>query len=134
MRFSTLVAGFDMFEVKIRADFSAAHNLREVGGKCESLHGHNFVVEVAVQSESLDEGGMVIDFRLLKSKTREVLDSLDHKYLNELSFFQNINPSSENLAVYIFGELAKRIDQGARRVSWVSVWESESSRVIYRSP
>jgi 6-pyruvoyltetrahydropterin/6-carboxytetrahydropterin synthase len=134
MRFFTLLAGLDMFEVKIRADFSAAHNLREVGGKCESLHGHNFVVEVAVQSESLDEGGMVIDFRLLKSKTREVLDSLDHKYLNELSFFQNINPSSENLAVYIFGELAKRIDQGARRVSWVSVWESESSRVIYRSP
>ena len=134
MRFSTLVAGFDMFEVKIRADFSAAHNLREVGGKCESLHGHNFVVEVAVQSESLDEGGMVIDFRLLKSKTREVLDSLDHKYLNELSFFQNINPSSENLAVYIFGELAKRIDQGARRVNWVSVWESETSRAIYYRP
>jgi len=134
MRFFSLDAGLDMFEVKIRADFSAAHNLREVGGKCESLHGHNFVVEVAVQSESLDEGGMVIDFRLLKSKTREVLDSLDHKYLNELSFFQNINPSSENLAVYIFGELAKRIDQGARRVSWVSVWESETSRAIYRRP
>ena len=134
MRFFTLDAGLDMFEVKIRADFSAAHNLREVGGKCESLHGHNFVVEVAVQSESLDEGGMVIDFRLLKSKTREVLESLDHKYLNELSFFQNINPSSENLAVYIFGELAKRIDQGARRVSWVSVWESETSRAIYRRP
>jgi 6-pyruvoyltetrahydropterin/6-carboxytetrahydropterin synthase len=128
----TLVAGFNMYEIKIKADFSAAHNLREVGGKCESLHGHNFTVEVAVQSESLDEGGRVIDFRLLKSKTREVLNPLDHKYLNELPFFQNTNPSSENLAAYIYGELAKQIDQGARRVSWVSVWESETSRAIYR--
>jgi 6-pyruvoyltetrahydropterin/6-carboxytetrahydropterin synthase len=75
---------------------------------------------------------MVIDFRLLKSKTREVLDSLDHKYLNELPFFQRTNPSSENLAAHIFGELAKQIDGGARRVSWVSVWESETSRAIYR--
>jgi len=132
MRISTLVAGFNMYEVKIKADFSAAHNLRQVGGKCESLHGHNFAVEVAVQSESLEEGGMVIDFRLLKSKTREVLESLDHKYLNELPFFQNTNPSSENLAAYIFGELAKQIDRGTRRVSWVSVWESETSRALYR--
>jgi 6-pyruvoyltetrahydropterin/6-carboxytetrahydropterin synthase len=121
-----------MYEVKIKADFSAAHNLRQVGGKCESLHGHNFAVEVAVQSESLEECGMVIDFRLLKSKTREVLESLDHKYLNELPFFQNTNPSSENLAAYIFGELAKQIDRGTRRVSWVSVWESETSRALYR--
>jgi len=128
----TLIAGFNMYEIKIKADFSAAHNLRQVGGKCESLHGHNFTVEVAVQSESLDEGGRVIDFRLLKSKTREVLNPLDHKYLNELPFFQNTNPSSENLAAYIFGELAKQIDQGARRVSWVSVWESETSQAIYR--
>lgn len=85
-----------------------------------------------MQSESLDEGGRVIDFRLLKSKTREVLESLDHKYLNELPFFRNINPSSENLAAYIYGELARQIDQGARRLSWVSVWESETSRAIYR--
>jgi len=132
MQFLIPVAGFDMYEVKIKADFSAAHNLREAGGKCESLHGHNFAVEVAVQSESLEEGGMVIDFRVLKSKTREVLDALDHKYLNELPFFQHTNPSSENLAAYIFGELAKQIDRGSRRLSWVSVWESETSRAIYR--
>jgi 6-pyruvoyltetrahydropterin/6-carboxytetrahydropterin synthase len=123
-----------MFEVKIKADFSAAHNLREVGGKCESLHGHNFAVEVAVESESLDEGGMVIDFRLLKAKTKEVLDTLDHRYLNELPFFRNQNPSSENLAAYIFGEVSRRIDQGPRRVRRVSVWESETSRATYRRP
>jgi 6-pyruvoyltetrahydropterin/6-carboxytetrahydropterin synthase len=121
-----------MYEVKIKADFSAAHNLREVGGKCESLHGHNFAVEVAVESESLDEGGMVIDFRFLKAKTKEVLDTLDHRYLNELPFFRNQNPSSENLAAYIFSEVSGRIDQGSRRVRRVSVWESETSRATYR--
>jgi 6-pyruvoyltetrahydropterin/6-carboxytetrahydropterin synthase len=123
-----------MYEVKIKADFSAAHNLREVGGKCESLHGHNFAVEVAVESEALDEGGMVIDFRLLKAKTKEVLDTLDHRYLNELPFFRTQNPSSENLAAYIFSEVSWRIDQGSRRVRRVSVWESETSRATYRRP
>ena len=123
-----------MYEVKIKADFSAAHNLREVGGKCESLHGHNFIVEVAVESESLDEGGMVIDFRLLKGKTKTILETLDHRYLNELPLFAKINPSSENLAAYIFGQISSQIDQGSRRVSWVSVWESETSRATYRRP
>jgi len=123
-----------MYEVKIRADFSAAHNLREVGGKCESLHGHNFIVEVAVESESLEEGGMVIDFRLLKAKTKSILETLDHRYLNELPLFARTNPSSENLAAYIFGELSREVDQGSRSVSRVSVWESESSRATYRRP
>ena len=123
-----------MYEVKIKADFSAAHNLRKGGGKCESLHGHNFIVEVAVESESLDEGEMVIDFRLLKGKTKGILDTLDHRYLNELPFFLETNPTSENLATYIFGELSRQIDQGSRRVSWVSVWESETSQATYRRP
>ncbi|MBM4332595.1 MAG: 6-carboxytetrahydropterin synthase QueD [Deltaproteobacteria bacterium] len=123
-----------MYEIKIKTDFSAAHNLREVGGKCESLHGHNFSVEVAVESETLNELGMVLDFRLLKNKTRDVLQALDHRYLNELSMFKEKNPSSENLAAYIFEELARRIDQGTHRVSRVSVWESDTSQATYRRP
>ena len=123
-----------MYEVKIKTDFSAAHNLREVGGKCESLHGHNFTVEVVVESETLDEGGMVIDFRLLKEKTKAVLAVLDHRYLNDLPFFQKVNPSSENLAAHIFNELSNQLGSGTRRISRVSVWESESSRATYRGP
>jgi len=123
-----------MYEIKIKADFSAAHNLREVGGKCESLHGHNFAVEVAVESEALDELGMVMDFRLLKEKTRAVLETLDHRYLNELPVFQGTNPSSENLAVYIFNKLSLQIDRGPQRLSWVSVWEAETSQATYHRP
>jgi 6-pyruvoyltetrahydropterin/6-carboxytetrahydropterin synthase len=123
-----------MYEIKIKAEFAAAHNLREVGGKCESLHGHNFTVEVAVESESLDEGGMVMDFRLLKAKTQALLETLDHRYLNELPTFKGKNPSSENLAAYIFAELSRQIDQGSQRVSRVSVGESETSQATYRRP
>lgn len=123
-----------MYEVKIRADFSAAHNLRDVGGKCESLHGHNFVVEVVVESDGLDEAGMVVDFRVLKTQTKAILAALDHRYLNELPFFQQTNPTSENLAAYIFHELSRQIDRGSQRVNRVSVWESETSRATYRRP
>ena len=124
----------NMYEIRIKSDFAAAHNLRDVGGKCESLHGHNFTVEVAVESEGLGEQGMVMDFRVLKAKTLGILDNLDHHYLNELPFFKGTNPSSENLAAYIFAELARQVDQGSRRVSWVSVWESPTSQATYRRP
>jgi 6-pyruvoyltetrahydropterin/6-carboxytetrahydropterin synthase len=121
-----------MYEVKIQAEFSAAHNLQEVGGKCESLHGHNFKVEVAVEAETLDEQGLVVDFRFLKEKTRALLETLDHKYLNELPFFAGRNPSSEMIAAYLFEELSRRIDQRARHLSWVAVWESDTSRAFFR--
>ncbi len=123
-----------MYQVTIKTEFSAAHHLREVGGKCESLHGHNFSVEVAVESETLDESGMVVDFRLLKEKTRSVLEALDHRYLNELPAFSRANPSSENISAYLFTELSRQIDHGSVRVSWVSVGESETSRALYRRP
>jgi 6-pyruvoyltetrahydropterin/6-carboxytetrahydropterin synthase len=123
-----------MYEIRIKGDFAAAHHLQDVGGKCESLHGHNFTVEVAVESEGLDEVGMVIDFRVLKAKTQAILDNLDHRYLNELPFFRGTNPSAENLAAYIFAELSRQVDQDSRRVSWVSVWESETSQATYRRP
>ena len=85
-----------------------------------------------MESEGLNELGMVMDFRLLKAKTRAILDHLDHRYLNELPFFRETNPSSENLAAYIFAEIARQVDEGSRRISWVSVWESETSRATYR--
>ena len=121
-----------MYEVSIRTEFSAAHNLREIGGKCESLHGHNFKVEVAVESATLDDQGLVIDFRILKEETRAALEGLDHKYLNELPFCKGGNPSSEVIAAHLFEELSRRFDCGGRRLSWVAVWESDASRALFR--
>lgn len=120
-----------IYVIKIKTNFSAAHNLKEVGGKCESLHGHNFTVEVAVESPTLNELGMVMDFRQLKAKTQAVLKSLDHRYLNELPFLKDRNPSAENLAAYIYTELARQIDTDSLRVIGVSVWESDTSQATY---
>jgi 6-pyruvoyltetrahydropterin/6-carboxytetrahydropterin synthase len=120
-----------MYEVRIKTEFSAAHNLREVGGQCESLHGHNFTVEVAVEAETLNEAGMVIDFRLLKEKTRAVLANLDHRYLNQLAVFEKINPSSENLAAFIFQELARELNGPSFQVRSVAVWESQTSQAVF---
>jgi len=120
-----------MYEVTIRKSFSAAHLLREIGGKCETLHGHNFSVEVSIAGESLNDEGLLIDFRLLKRWTDEVLEGLDHKYLNELECFSGLNPSSENVARYLHERLSERAEQTHLRLSRVTVWESENARVSY---
>jgi 6-pyruvoyltetrahydropterin/6-carboxytetrahydropterin synthase len=116
-----------MYEVTIRKSFSAAHLLREIGGKCEELHGHNFIVEVSAAAELLNEEGLLV----LKRWTDEALDGLDHKYLNELELFKDINPSSERIARFLFeriGEKARLADVSLTRVT---VWESENARVSY---
>ncbi len=120
-----------MYEVTIKRSFSAAHLLKDIGGKCEELHGHNFNVEVSVASESLNSEDLLIDFRVLKRWTDEVLERLDHKYLNEIECFMGINPSSERLARYIFDKINERSRQANVSLSRVTVWESENARVSY---
>jgi 6-pyruvoyltetrahydropterin/6-carboxytetrahydropterin synthase len=120
-----------MYEVTIKKSFSAAHLLKEIGGKCEELHGHNFLVEVSVVSESLNSEGLLIDFRVVKRWTDEVLEQLDHKYLNEIEYFRNINPSSEQLARFLYDRISEKSQQTNVTLSRVTVWESENSRVSY---
>ena len=122
-----------MYEVTIKKSFSAAHVLKEIGGKCEDLHGHNFLVEVSVAGDALNGEDLLIDFRDLKKWTNEILDHLDHKYLNEIEFFKDINPSSERVAKFIYDLLTKRIQtlNVGLTVSRVTVWESDNARVTY---
>ncbi|MBN1545097.1 MAG: 6-carboxytetrahydropterin synthase QueD [Syntrophaceae bacterium] len=123
-----------MYEVTIKRSFSAAHSLKEIGGKCERLHGHNFTVEVSVSTEQLNSEGLAVDFRVLKDWTEEVIKELDHKYLNEISIFQSKNPSSENIAHYIFTQLARKTDATGLLINRVTVWESENAKVTYTGP
>jgi 6-pyruvoyltetrahydropterin/6-carboxytetrahydropterin synthase len=120
-----------MYEVTIKKSFSAAHLLKEIGGKCEELHGHNFLVEVSVVSESLNNEGLLIDFRVVKGWTDEVLEQLDHKYLNEIEYFKSINPSSEQLARFLYDRISEKSRQTNVTLSRVTVWESDNSRVSY---
>lgn len=123
-----------MYELKIVTQFAAAHRLENFYGKCEALHGHNWKVEVYLMGERLDEAGLVRDFGVVKARTREVLQELDHKYLNELPAFQGQNPSSENLARYLFERLRAVLNEDGLWVSRVSVWESDTSCASYFEP
>jgi 6-pyruvoyltetrahydropterin/6-carboxytetrahydropterin synthase len=123
-----------MYELKIITDFSAAHRLENFYGKCESLHGHNWKVEVFLLGDRLDDAGLVKDFGVVKGKAREVLAELDHKYLNDLPVFRQQNPSSENLARYLYERLGMVLDGEGVRVSRVSVWESDTSCATYFEP
>lgn len=115
-----------MYTIKVEADFSSAHNLRGYKGRCEDLHGHNWKVELTVRAKALNKIGLVEDFRFLKDKLNAVLDKLDHKYLNEINYFKKVNPTSENIAKYIFDCL-----RGIKGIKSVTVWESENSCATY---
>lgn len=120
-----------MYELRVVSHFSAAHRLKDFEGNCERLHGHNWKVEVYVTSSSLNKVGLVLDFGIIKQKTQEVLKGLDHQYLNKLPAFTHRNPSSENIAQFIFDKLNKSLDTLNVHVSKVAVWESENACASY---
>ncbi len=120
-----------MYELKVITNFSAAHQLRIFEGACENLHGHNWKIEIYVTSETLNEAGIVIDFRALKERVNTIMEDLDHKFLNDLKAFRNHNPSSENIARYIAEQLSLSLNDPEIKVSRVTAWESETSCATY---
>jgi len=120
-----------MYELKIVSQFAAAHQLRNFRKKCEQLHGHNWKVEVFLRSAQLDPVGLVRDFGEIKAATHQVLSELDHRFLNELDPFREMNPSSELIAGYLYERLSAQLNTGPIRVNKVSVWESDNSCASY---
>jgi 6-pyruvoyltetrahydropterin/6-carboxytetrahydropterin synthase len=116
-----------MYSIKVEASFSSAHNLRGYKGKCEELHGHNWKIEVVASKSKLDKTGMVLDFKFIKNALNNILDKLDHKYLNNLSYFKKSNPTSENIAKYIYDNLKLKVPV----LRSVTVCESENSSATY---
>ncbi len=124
-----------MFEIRVECDFAAAHFLKNYKGKCENLHGHNYLVMVSVQGAKLDQGGMLLDFSELKKALRQVCGKIDHTNLNDLPFFQD-NPSAERIALYIYKELLELLPQLSRgedspKIKAVDVFETATSRARY---
>ena len=126
-----------MFEIRVEADFAAAHFLRDYHGKCENLHGHNYKVYAHVKSNVLDEGGMALDFSILKKSLREVCSQLDHTNLNDMEIFDQ-NPSAERIAMFIFNSILEKMpelefdgDKNKRHLYAVDVFETETSRARY---
>jgi 6-pyruvoyltetrahydropterin/6-carboxytetrahydropterin synthase len=120
-----------MYDLMVESQFSSAHQLRGYKGKCEMLHGHNWRVQITVSSDNLNDIGIVIDFHELKDISAEVISSLDHSFLNDVFPFTEINPSSENIAKWIFDSIKKKIDSKPCEVSSVTVWENEASSATY---
>lgn len=120
-----------MFELMVETTFSAAHQLKGYKGKCERLHGHNWKVQVHVAVERLNEIDIAIDFHELKRLTNEVVSTLDHTVLNEIFPFTEKNPSSENIAKWIYDSLRKKINDENIHLSAVTIWESETSSATY---
>jgi 6-pyruvoyltetrahydropterin/6-carboxytetrahydropterin synthase len=120
-----------MYEVQIITHFSAAHQLRNFRGSCEKLHGHNWKVEVTLKGERLNEAELLMDFKDVKDATNKALEELDHSFLNELPQFKDKNPSSENIAAYLFAKLANKLNNDLIKVSKVTAWESDFSNASY---
>ena len=120
-----------MYRLTISSSFAAAHNLINYQGDCENLHGHNWKVEVSVTARELDKAGLGIDFKLLKKETKELLQTLDHKYLNQLPPFLEVSPSSEHIARHLYGELCSKLNNDNVQVQEVTVWESDVARATY---
>jgi len=121
-----------MYKISVEQHFDAAHALRGYKGKCETLHGHRFRVVVKVTTSELDDIGLAYDFTELKAKLKSILERLDHTTLNEIPPFDNINPSSENIASTIYNELKTGLNQAPVELDAVEVWESPNSGVEYR--
>lgn len=124
-----------MYEVRVEADFAAAHFLKDYHGKCENLHGHNYKVYAHAHGKDLDDGGMLFDFSRLKKALREVCKQLDHTCLNDMDVFMQ-NPSAERIAKYIFEQIIKTLNtQGfsneSKLVYAVDVFETPTSRARY---
>ena len=120
-----------MYELMIETHFSAAHQLRGYKGHCENIHGHNWKVQVYVLVEKLNEIDIAIDFHELKGTTNDFIATLDHSFLNDKFPFTEKNPSSENIAKWIYDSLKKKINNGNIHLSAVTVWESETTSATY---
>jgi 6-pyruvoyltetrahydropterin/6-carboxytetrahydropterin synthase len=123
-----------MFEVAVDGMFASAHALRNYKGKCENVHGHNWKVQVVIEGERLDATGMLVDFIDVKNLMGEIIDRIDHQFLNDLKPFDELNPSAENIAKYFCDELQEGLADTPVpvRIKEVKIWETDIQSATYR--
>jgi 6-pyruvoyltetrahydropterin/6-carboxytetrahydropterin synthase len=123
-----------MFEITVEAGFSSGHYLRNYQGKCENPHGHNYRVLVTLAGAELDQAGLLLDFKVLKTLLRPVVDYLDHQMINDLPPFTELNPSAENLARYFYQETSRQLLEktgGRVQVKDCTIFETDTSFARY---
>ncbi len=121
-----------MYVVSVKAHYDSAHYLRNYKGKCERLHGHHYVVEVALATDALNDSGLAFDFVDVKRHLRELADWLDHQNINDLPPFTEIESSAENQARFFFDELKQRLPPDmAAALLYTRVWETPTQWAQY---
>jgi len=120
-----------VFEICVEAQFSAAHSLSGYQGNCAQMHGHNWIIEVFVKCRELNDIGIGIDFREIRQAIKNIIDDLDHSCLNEHPEFKDTNPSSENIARFLYRRLGEKINSANVKVSKVKVSETRSAGAYY---
>lgn len=123
-----------MFEIAVEQSFASAHALRNYKGRCENVHGHNWKVRVTIEGERLDATGLLIDFLDVKHNMAQVIDRIDHQFLNEIAPFDVVNPSAENIAEYFYQQLSPTLGSAPVpvRIREIKVWETEIQSATYR--
>ena len=119
------------YTLKVVSDFASAHTLRDYPGACSRMHGHNWKVEAEVEAGTLDAVGMGIDFKAIRQAVKVLTDKLDHYYLNEIPPFDEINPTAENIAAYLYDGLSAALNDERVRVKAITLWETERACVRY---
>ena len=123
-----------MFELTVEREFASGHYLRNYRGKCENPHGHNYKVRVTLAGSELDRAGLLLDFKLLKQVMRPVIERIDHRMLNDIEPFVELNPSAENLAKFFYDETNRQLETmtaGRVRVKDCTIWETDSTTATY---
>ena len=122
-----------MFEISVEDSFAAGHALRGYRGKCENPHGHNYKVRITLAGEELDGIGLLYDFKDLKQAMNQIVDRLDHQFLNDIEPFRQLNPSAENMARYIYEKVSAGLQKREGvRVDAVKLWETDTASATYR--
>jgi 6-pyruvoyltetrahydropterin/6-carboxytetrahydropterin synthase len=120
-----------VFEICVETHFSAAHSLIGYQGNCANIHGHNWIVEVFVRCRELNDIGIGIDFRDVRQAIKDIIKDIDHSYLNEYPEFKNTNPSSENIAKFLYRELGGKINSDNVKLSKIKVSETRGAGAYY---
>ena len=125
-----------MFEVSAEQTFAAGHALRGYQGKCENVHGHNYRVRVTLEGENLNEIGLLVDFVYMKQVMKRIIEYWDHRFINDLPPFDQINPTAENMALWFCERMQQELAAGGAdvpaRVKEVTIWETDANIATYR--
>ena len=133
-----------MILVTRKEHFSSSHKLHNPNldieknellfGKCNNFHGHNYYLEVTLCGEVNPESGYVVDLKLLKEIIlSEVVDKVDHKYLNDIEIFNNTIPTTENMVKKFWEILNPKLNFPNAKLYSLKLYETDKNFVELRN-